>query len=89
MYSKEPIPISELDYSNLNKNVLIHGEVLEQSLFNGTMFLNISDGNSSIKAIAFNAEEPLEYDKKYHIYGKVALYQKELEIIVKEIRYLP
>jgi hypothetical protein len=85
-YSLEVSSISELSLRNLNQNVLIYGEVSEQSLFNGTMFLEISDSNSSIKAIGFEAWEYLDENTEYYFGGKLILYENELELVLKEIK---
>ncbi len=83
----EEIPVKNIIKQNINDYVKISGKVSNQKLISENLFFYIKDSNSEIRAVLFDFNRTLEYNKKYQFIGKIVLYETEVEIIISEIKY--
>jgi len=79
--------IEELGLKDLNKYISVESKTLKQNLINNkTLFLTIGNKNKTIPAIFFNTNKTLNPKSSYIFTGKITLYQKEIELILYEVK---
>jgi len=84
--SSEISSITEID---IDKNIKINGRITKIiKKGNSLAILDIADKNSTIKAVIFRPEKPLNIKKGdfIEINGKVSVYNEELQIIADSIK---
>lgn len=85
------VEISSIDYNLLGQKIQIFGIVdNDPKLSKNTLLFVVSDENNrKINAVMFNVKEiPIKKGDKILIFGEVAEYKNELEIIVNKIEIL-
>lgn len=88
-YELERTYISKLSLKNINDVVRVEGKIRKQSLMNETLFLEIFDPTGKINGVIFDAKEKFDSDLDYIFEGKVTLYNKNIELIIKEVKIKP
>ncbi|MEM7816281.1 MAG: OB-fold nucleic acid binding domain-containing protein [Candidatus Aenigmatarchaeota archaeon] len=85
------VKISEINYNLLGQKIQTFGRVIsEPKLSKNTLLFIISDeNNNKINVVMFNMKEIfINKDDKILIFGKVADYNNELEIIANKIEVI-
>lgn len=79
--------ISEITISNINSYVKIKGEIVSLRHHNNMSFFQITDSTGSIDGVIFENKNKkvLTRGETYTFYGKINVYEKELQIIIDEI----
>jgi hypothetical protein len=87
-FDLEKIYIKDISMGNLNDIVVIEANIVEQTLQDNIYFLSLDDGSGKIKAVLFDSNFKFDSNYYYSIEGKVTLYDKELELVVREIKLI-
>lgn len=76
--------IKNITNNDIEKTLKIQGKIIQLKNSNETTFLIIKDNTSKINAIIFDKIK-LNQNLTYNFTGKISLYNKEIEMIIKKV----
>ena len=83
----EQVKVIELE-NKVEQRVIVHGEITSSFQKTDVSFFDLKDDTGKIKVVAFGPVEWLDKGSQVVVYGKVAIYQGELEVIADRIELI-
>lgn len=81
----EFVKIGDISKEDLGEHIKIRGKIIEETISDGTLFLQLKNNSNEISVVKFNYKGAKLNKTSVVVSGKVNLYESKLEIIAERI----